>query len=147
MIYNSDDIQKIIPHRYPFLLVDRIESIEGNKVVGIKCISANEMQFLGHFPQKAIMPGVLQLEALAQTVAVMLLSKEENKGKIGLFAGINKVRFKRQVIPGDVLKLEAEVTRERMGIRRNKKPCTQHAFPAQQLLRTTGGNISLFARI
>lgn len=116
MIYNSDEIQKIIPHRYPFLLVDRIESIEGNKVVGIKCISANEMQFLGHFPQKAIMPGVLQLEALAQTVAVMLLSKEENKGKIGLFAGINKARFKRQVIPGDVLKLEAEVTRERMGI-------------------------------
>ena len=80
MIYNSDDIQKIIPHRYPFLLVDRIESIEGNKVVGIKCISANEMQFLGHFPQKAIMPGVLQLEALAQTVAVMLLSKQrENR--------------------------------------------------------------------
>ena len=116
MIYNSDEIQKIIPHRYPFLLVDRIESIEGNKVTGIKCISANEMQFLGHFPEKAIMPGVLQLEALAQTVAVMLLSSEENKGKIGLFAGINKARFKRQVIPGDVLKLEAEVTKERMGI-------------------------------
>lgn len=116
MLYNSDEIQKIIPHRYPFLLVDRIESIEGNKVCGIKCITANEMQFLGHFPQKAIMPGVLQLEALAQTVAVMLLSKEENKGKIGLFAGINKARFKRQVIPGDVLKLEAEVTKERMGI-------------------------------
>ena len=116
MIYNSDEIQKIIQHRYPFLLVDRIESIEGNKVTGIKCISANEMQFLGHFPEKAIMPGVLQLEALAQTVAVMLLSKEENKGKIGLFAGINKARFKRQVIPGDVLKLEAEVTKERMGI-------------------------------
>ncbi len=116
MIYNSDEIQKIIPHRYPFLLVDRIESIEGNKVTGIQCISSNEMQFLGHFPEKAIMPGVLQLEALAQTVAVMLLSREENKGKIGLFAGINKARFKRQVIPGDVLKLEAEVTRERMGI-------------------------------
>ena len=116
MIYNSDEIQKIIPHRYPFLLVDRIESIEGNKVTGIKCISANEMQFLGHFPEKAIMPGVLQLEALAQTVAVMLLSREENKGKIGVFAGINKARFKRQVIPGDVLKLEAEVTKERMGI-------------------------------
>ena len=115
MIYNSDDIQKIIPHRYPFLLVDRIESIEGNKVVGIKCISANEMQFLGHFPQKAIMPGVLQLEALAQTVAVMLLSKEENKGKIGLFAGINMARFKRQVIPGIML-ASAEVPRERMGI-------------------------------
>ena len=135
MLYNSDEIQEIIPHRYPFLLVDRIESIEGNKVVGIKCISANEMQFLGHFPQKAIMPGVLQLEALAQTVAVMLLSKEENKGKIGLFAGINKARFKRQVIPGDVLKLEAEVIRERMGI------AFVQAFPAQQLLRTTGKNI------
>lgn len=116
MLYNSNDIQKIIPHRYPFLLVDRIEKIEGNKVVGIKCITANEMQFLGHFPEKHIMPGVLQLEALAQTVAVMLLSKEENKGKIGLFAGINKARFKRQVIPGDVLRLEAEVTKERMGI-------------------------------
>lgn len=116
MLYNSNEIQEIIPHRYPFLLVDRIESMEGNKVVGTKCISANEMQFLGHFPEKHIMPGVLQLEALAQTVAVMLLSKEENKGKIGLFAGIDKARFKRQVIPGDVLRLEAEVIRERMGI-------------------------------
>ena len=116
MLYNSNEIQEFIPHRYPFLLVDRIESIEGNKVVGTKCISANEMQFLGHFPEKHIMPGVLQLEALAQTVAVMLLSKEENKGKIGLFAGIDKARFKRQVIPGDVLRLEAEVIRERMGI-------------------------------
>lgn len=116
MLYNSNEIQSIIPHRYPFLLVDRIESIEGNKVIGTKCITANEMQFLGHFPEKHIMPGVLQLEALAQTVAVMLLSKEENKGKIGLFAGIDKARFKRQVIPGDVLRLEAEVIRERMGI-------------------------------
>lgn len=116
MLYNSNDIQKIIPHRYPFLLVDRIDAIEGNKVYGTKCITANEMQFLGHFPQKHIMPGVLMLEALAQTVAVMLLSKEENKGKIGLFAGINKARFKRQVIPGDVLKLECEITNERMGI-------------------------------
>ena len=107
MLYNSNEIQEIIPHRYPFLLVDRIESIEGHKVVGTKCISANEMQFLGHFPEKHIMPGVLQL---------MLLSKEENKGKIGLFAGIDKARFKRQVIPGDVLRLEAEVIRERMGI-------------------------------
>lgn len=116
MLYNSNEIQNIIPHRYPFLLVDRIESIEGNKVVGIKCVTANEMQFLGHFPQKHIMPGVLQLEALAQCIAVMLLEKEENKGKIGLFAGINKARFKRQVIPGDVLRLEAEIIKERMGI-------------------------------
>lgn len=116
MLYNSNEIQQIIPHRYPFLLVDRIESIEGNKVIGTKCISANEMQFLGHFPSKHIMPGVLMLEAMAQTVAVMLLSKEENKGKIGLFAGINKARFKRQVVPGDVLHMECEVVNERMGI-------------------------------
>lgn len=116
MLYNSNQIQEIIPHRYPFLLVDRIESIEGNKVIGTKCITANEMQFLGHFPQKHVMPGVLMLEALAQSVAVLLLSKEENKGKIGLFAGIDKARFKRQVIPGDTLRLEAEVTRERMGL-------------------------------
>ena len=116
MLYNSNEIQNIIPHRYPFLLVDRIESIEGNLVVGTKCISANEMQFFGHFPQKHIMPGVLMLEAMAQSVAVMLLSKEENKGKIGLFAGINKARFKRQVIPGDVLRMECEIIKERMGI-------------------------------
>ena len=116
MLYNSNDIQKIIPHRYPFLLVDRIESIEGNKVIGTKCITANEMQFLGHFPSKHIMPGVLMLEAMAQSVAVMLLSKEENRGKIGLFAGINKARFKRKVIPGDVLRMECEITNERMGI-------------------------------
>lgn len=116
MLYNSNEIQNIIPHRYPFLLVDRIESIEGNKVIGTKCISVNEMPFLGHFPKKHIMPGVLMLEAMAQTVAVMLLSKEENKGKIGLFAGINKARFKRQVIPGDVLEMECEITNERMGI-------------------------------
>ena len=116
MLYNSNEIQEIIPHRYPFLLVDRIESIEGNKVVGTKCISANEMQFLGHFPEKHIMPGVLQLEALAQTVAVMLLSKEENKGKIAFFAGINKARFKRQVIPGDVLTMTVTLTKEKGGI-------------------------------
>ena len=116
MLYNSNEIQQIIPHRYPFLLVDRIDKIDGNKVIGTKCVTANEMQFLGHFPQKHVMPGVLMLEALAQTVAVMLLAKEENRGKIGLFAGIDKARFKRQVIPGDTLKLTCEVTRERMGI-------------------------------
>lgn len=116
MVYNSNQIQEIIPHRYPFLLVDRIDSIEGNRIVGTKCITANEMQFMGHFPSKHIMPGVLLIEALAQTVAVLLLSKEENKGKIGLFAGINKARFKRQVIPGDQVTLCCEVVKERMGI-------------------------------
>lgn len=116
MLYNSDEIKKIIPHRYPFLLVDTIEKIEGNCIVGKKCVSSNEMYFMGHFPEKQVMPGVLILEALAQTGAVHLLSQDENKGKIAYFAGINKARFKRQVVPGDVLLLEVELIRVKMGI-------------------------------
>ena len=89
MQLNSDEIQQILPHRYPFLLVDRITECEpGKKACGIKCVSANEMHFVGHFPQKKVMPGVLIIEALAQTGAVALLSEEKNKGHIALFAGI-----------------------------------------------------------
>ncbi|MGN0318080.1 MAG: 3-hydroxyacyl-ACP dehydratase FabZ [Lachnospira sp.] len=110
MELNSNQIQEILPHRYPFLLVDRIVELEpGKSAKGIKCVSANEMQFMGHFPQKHVMPGVLIIEALAQTGAVALLSEEENKGKIALFAGINNAKFKRQVIPGDVLELNCEI--------------------------------------
>jgi 3-hydroxyacyl-[acyl-carrier-protein] dehydratase len=116
MIYNSDQIQQIIPHRYPFLLVDQILSIEDQKIVGIKAVSANEMHFLGHFPQKHVMPGVLIMEALAQTGAVLLLSQEEFKGKLAYFAGMDKVRFKRQVVPGDVLRLEVELVQQRGAI-------------------------------
>ncbi len=110
MELNSNQIQEILPHRYPFLLVDRIiECVPGEKATGIKCVSANEMQFMGHFPQKHVMPGVLILEALAQTGAVAILSEEENKGKIVLFGGVKQARFKRQVIPGDVLELSCEI--------------------------------------
>ena len=118
MLYNSNDIQKIIPHRYPFLFVDCIESIseDGKTIVGKKCVTANEMQFLGHFPEKHVMPGVLIIEALAQTGCVLLLSKEENKGKIAFFAGINKARFRKQVIPGDVLTMTVTLTKEKGGI-------------------------------
>ena len=118
MLYNSNDIQKIIPHRYPFLLVDCIESINEDQtsIVGRKCVTANEMQFLGHFPQKHVMPGVLIIEALAQTGCVLLLSKEENKGKLAYFAGINKVRFKRQVIPCDVLTMTVTLTKQKANI-------------------------------
>jgi 3-hydroxyacyl-[acyl-carrier-protein] dehydratase len=116
MIYNSDQIQQIIPHRYPFLLVDQILSIEDQKIVGIKAVSANEMHFLGHFPQKHVMPGVLIMEALAQTGAVLLLSQEEFKGRLAYFAGMDKVRFKRQVVPGDVLRLEVELVQQRGAI-------------------------------
>jgi beta-hydroxyacyl-[acyl carrier protein] dehydratase FabZ len=118
MIYNSNQIQEIIPHRYPFLLVDAIDDIseDGKTIIGRKCVSANEMQFMGHFPEHHVMPGVLIVEALAQTGCVLLLSQEENKGKIAFFAGINKLRFKRQVIPGDVLTLKVTLTSERAGI-------------------------------
>lgn len=110
MELNSTQIQQILPHRYPFLLVDRIEEcVPGKSARGIKCVSANEMQFLGHFPGKPVMPGVLIIEALAQTGAVALLSEEENRGKIVLFGGIRQARFRRQVVPGDVLTLECEI--------------------------------------
>ena len=110
MQLDSNEIQKILPHRYPFLLVDRILECEpGVKAVGRKCVTANEMQFLGHFPEKHVMPGVLILEALAQTGAVAILTEEENAGKIVLFGGVKSARFKKQVIPGDVLELHCEI--------------------------------------
>jgi len=108
---NSEEIKAIIPHRYPFLLVDQIIEVEENRVVGKKNVTINEPFFQGHFPDYPVMPGVLILEALAQTGAVAILSKEENKGKIGFLAGIDKARFRRQVRPGDVLTLEVEITR------------------------------------
>ena len=109
---NINEIKEILPHRYPFLLVDRVTEIEEGKCVkGYKNVSANEEFFQGHFPQEPIMPGVLILEALAQTGAVAILSKEEFKGRIPLFAGTNKVRFKNKVVPGDKLELCCEITR------------------------------------
>ena len=109
-----NEIQKILPHRYPFLLVDRILEVEpGKKAVGIKNVSANESFFQGHFPGHPVMPGVLIIEALAQVGAVSLLSLEEYRGKIALFAGIDKARFRQQVVPGDQLVLEVEVLKLR----------------------------------
>ena len=111
MELNSNQIQEILPHRYPFLLVDRVRECEpGVKAKGIKSVSANEMQFLGHFPQKHVMPGVLLIEALAQVGAIAILTEEENKGKLAFFGGIKNARFKAQVIPGDVVELECEIT-------------------------------------
>ncbi|MFU8890279.1 MAG: 3-hydroxyacyl-ACP dehydratase FabZ [Anaerosomatales bacterium] len=112
-----DAIKEIIPHRYPFLLLDRIEElVEGERAVGIKNVTANEPFFPGHFPDYPVMPGVLIVEALAQVGAVALLSVDANKGKLALFAGIDKVRFKRQVRPGDTLRLEVTITRSRGAI-------------------------------
>lgn len=107
-----DQIKAIIPHRPPFLLIDRIEEIvPGEKAIGIKQVSGNEPFFEGHFPEYAVMPGVLIVEALAQTGAVALLQEEAFKGKLAFFAGIDKCRFKHQVTPGDTLELTVEITR------------------------------------
>ena len=111
---NSNEIADILPHRYPFALVDRITDGEtGVWARGIKCVSAGEPYFCGHFPQKHVMPGVLILEAMAQVGAVAILSLPENKEKIALFGGVKNARFKRQVTPGDVLELECVLTKRR----------------------------------
>ena len=108
------DIMRIIPHRYPFLLVDRIIELEpGRRAVGIKAVTANEPQFTGHFPDRPIMPGVLMVEALAQTAGVVVMTLDEYRGKLGLFAGIDDCRFRRMVVPGDTLRLEVTVEKLR----------------------------------
>ncbi|MBT6148705.1 MAG: 3-hydroxyacyl-ACP dehydratase FabZ [Gemmatimonadetes bacterium] len=108
-------IKKIIPHRYPLLLVDRIiEMVPGERIVGLKSVTANEPFFQGHFPEFPVMPGVLIIEALAQTGAVLMLQEGE-EGQIPFFAGIDKARFRRQVVPGDQLRLELTVLQARRG--------------------------------
>jgi 3-hydroxyacyl-[acyl-carrier-protein] dehydratase len=114
---NAQQIQDIIPHRFPFLLIDRILEIEpGKRIVAQKNVTTNEWFFQGHFPTFPVMPGVLILEAMAQAGAVLLLSEDQSKGKIPLFAGINDCRFRAQVGPGDVLRLEVEFTSRRGSI-------------------------------
>jgi 3-hydroxyacyl-[acyl-carrier-protein] dehydratase len=108
------DIMRILPHRYPFLLVDRvIELVPGERAVGVKQVSANEPHFTGHFPGRPIMPGVLMVEALAQTAGIAVLTLDEYRGKLGLFAGIDDCRFRRMVVPGDTLLLKVEIEKLR----------------------------------
>ena len=128
---NIDQIKELIPHRYPFLLVDKILDLEvGKKAIGIKNVSANEQFFQGHFPKYPIMPGVLIVEAMAQVGAIAMMSMEENKGKLGVFAGIDKVRFKKEVRPGDTLKMEVEM----VSIRRNIGKANAKAYVGEELV-------------
>ena len=115
MILEIEDIMKILPHRPPMLLVDRILEIDPFKsATGLKNVTMNEPQFLGHFPGHPIMPGVLQLEAMAQVGGVAMLYPEEHRGKIALFGGMDKIRFKKIVVPGDTLITKAEIVKVRV---------------------------------
>ncbi len=107
MIIEADEIERIIPHRYPFLLIDRVIEIdEGKSATALKNVTANEWFFEGHFPGRKVMPGVLIVEALAQVAAVALLKGVEHAGKTPMFGGIERMRFRRPVLPGDQLRLE-----------------------------------------
>lgn len=111
-LYTAKEVMDIIPHRYPFLLIDTIEELEpGERALGKKCVSVNEPFFQGHFPGNPVMPGVLIMEALAQVGAVAILSKPEFKGHTAYFAGIDKARFRQKVVPGDVLMLETTIVK------------------------------------
>jgi beta-hydroxyacyl-[acyl carrier protein] dehydratase FabZ len=109
-LYTAQEIMDIIPHRYPFLLIDTIEELDpGVRALGRKCVSVNEPFFQGHFPGNPVMPGVLLIEALAQVGAVAMLAQPDFKGRTAYFAGIDKARFRQKVVPGDVLLLETEI--------------------------------------
>jgi len=109
------EIMKVLPHRPPFLLIDRIEEvIPGEKVVAIKNVTMNEPYFVGHFPEEPVMPGVLIVEAMAQAGAYAVLSMEEYKGKLAFFGGVDKAKFRKKVVPGDVLRIEVEIIKLRM---------------------------------
>lgn len=125
MKLNSNEIASLLPHRYPFALVDRIVDGEpGQWAKGIKCVSVNEQFFCGHFPQEHVMPGVLILEAMAQVGCVALMAPPENRGRIALFGGVKNARFRRKVIPGDVLEMECTLTGFRGGIGFGKASAT-----------------------
>lgn len=113
-VLTTKEIMEIIPHRQPFMLLDTVEELTpGVRALAKKCVSYNEPYFQGHFPQEPVMPGVLIIEALAQAGAVTVLSLEENRGKTVYFAGINGAKFKKKVVPGDVLMLETEIVRKK----------------------------------
>jgi UDP-3-O-[3-hydroxymyristoyl] N-acetylglucosamine deacetylase/3-hydroxyacyl-[acyl-carrier-protein] dehydratase len=120
---DTDRLMKLLPHRYPFLMVDKIIKIDGNKIVGVKNVTINEPYFQGHFPNQPIMPGVLQLEAIAQVAGVMMLRQAENFGKLAYFMSAESVRWRKPVRPGDTLVIDVELTKARGKIGKAKGTC------------------------
>jgi 3-hydroxyacyl-[acyl-carrier-protein] dehydratase len=132
-VLTINEIKNIIPHRYPFLLVDKVLEVEaGKRIVAIKNVTTNEPFFQGHFPDYPVMPGVLIVEALAQAAGIAVAMQEEQKGKLGLFAGIEEMKFKNQVLPGDTLKLEAEILSSKLGVVKAKVLATVDGKTAAQ---------------
>jgi UDP-3-O-[3-hydroxymyristoyl] N-acetylglucosamine deacetylase / 3-hydroxyacyl-[acyl-carrier-protein] dehydratase len=123
-LMNTEEIMKILPHRYPFLMVDRIMKIEGNRIIGVKNVTMNEQYFQGHFPGHPIMPGVLQLEAMAQVAGILMLKKLENMGKIAYFMSAESVKWRNPVLPGDVLVIDVELTKARGKLGKAKGVCS-----------------------
>jgi UDP-3-O-[3-hydroxymyristoyl] N-acetylglucosamine deacetylase/3-hydroxyacyl-[acyl-carrier-protein] dehydratase len=120
---DTDRLMKILPHRYPFMMVDKIIKIDGNKITGVKNVTINEPYFQGHFPNQPIMPGVLQLEAIAQVAGVMMLRQAENFGKLAYFMSAESVRWRKPVRPGDTLVINVEMTKMRGKIGKAKGIC------------------------
>jgi UDP-3-O-[3-hydroxymyristoyl] N-acetylglucosamine deacetylase/3-hydroxyacyl-[acyl-carrier-protein] dehydratase len=120
---DATQIMKILPHRYPFLMVDRVAKIEGNKIIGVKNVTINEPFFQGHFPGHPIMPGVLQLEAMAQVAGVLMLRRAENAGQIAYFMAADDVKWRKPVVPGDTLFIEVEMTKVRGKLGKAKGVC------------------------
>jgi UDP-3-O-[3-hydroxymyristoyl] N-acetylglucosamine deacetylase/3-hydroxyacyl-[acyl-carrier-protein] dehydratase len=123
-VLDVNEVMRILPHRYPFLMVDRVIGFEGeNKCTAVKSVTINEPFFQGHFPGHPIMPGVLQLEAMAQVASILMLRIPENAGKIGYFMSANEVKFRKPVVPGDTLIIEAEILKNRRSIGQARGRC------------------------
>jgi UDP-3-O-[3-hydroxymyristoyl] N-acetylglucosamine deacetylase/3-hydroxyacyl-[acyl-carrier-protein] dehydratase len=123
-VMDINDVMKLLPHRYPFLMVDRVVSMDGeNRCTGVKSVTVNEPFFQGHFPGQPIMPGVLQLEAMAQVGSILMLNKPGNAGRIGYFMSADEVKFRKPVVPGDTLFIEVELTQQKRNIAKAKGRC------------------------
>jgi UDP-3-O-[3-hydroxymyristoyl] N-acetylglucosamine deacetylase/3-hydroxyacyl-[acyl-carrier-protein] dehydratase len=127
-----NQVMKILPHRYPFLMVDRVTKIDGNKITGVKNISANEPYFQGHFPGHPIMPGVLQLEAIAQAAGILMLKQAENFGKLAYFMSAESVKWRKPVRPGDSMVIEVELTKSRGKIGKARGVCLVNNEPVSE---------------
>jgi UDP-3-O-[3-hydroxymyristoyl] N-acetylglucosamine deacetylase/3-hydroxyacyl-[acyl-carrier-protein] dehydratase len=129
---NVDYVMRLLPHRYPFLMVDRVLRVEGNRITALKNVTINEPYFIGHFPTHPIMPGVLQLEAIAQVAGILMLRKAENVGKLAYFMSAESVKWRRPVRPGDQLLIDVELTKSRGKIGRARGLCTVGGEPVSE---------------